>query len=96
MLLALLIPLPALSWPRTDPRYSFTLLFAGGLGFFYSLAQGFILGLHGWGWDFLRDIFGPTVQTQMGLGYGALLVCGGFLFLFTQGLAARGAIKGDV
>ena len=96
VLLTLLIPLPALSWSRTDPRYSFTLLFAGGLGFFYTLAQGFILGLHGWGWDFLRDIFGPTVQTQMGLGYGALLVCGGFLFLFTQGLAARGAIKGDV
>ena len=94
--LALLIPLPALIWPRTDPRHVAALLFGGGFGFVYTLAQGFILGLHGWGWVFLGDLFGPTGQTQIGMGYGALLVCSGFLFLFTQGLAARGAIKGDV
>ena len=94
--LALLVPLPALFLPRTDPRHAAALLFGGGFGFVYMLTQGFILGLHGWGWVFLGDIFGPTTQTQMGLGYGALLVCAGFLFLFTQGLAGRGAIKGDV
>ena len=43
-----------------------------------------------------ETLFGPTTQTQFGMGYGALLVASGFLFLFTQGLAARGAIKGDV
>lgn len=94
--LSLLVPFPALFLPRTDPRHVAALLVGGGFGFAYMLAQGFILGLHGWGWIFLGDIFGPTTQTQMGLGYGALLVCAGFLFLFTQGLAARGAIKGDV
>jgi len=94
--LALLIPLPALIWPRTDPRHVAALLFGGGLGLVYTLAQGFILGLHGWGWVSLGDLFGPTGQTQIGMGYGALLVCSGFLFLFTQGLAARGAVKGDV
>ncbi|MEZ7974142.1 MAG: iron ABC transporter permease [SAR324 cluster bacterium] len=94
--LSLLVPFPALFLPRTDPRHVAVLLVGGGFGFAYMLAQGFILGLHGWGWIFLGDIFGPTTQTQMGLGYGALLVCAGFLFLFTQGLAARGAIKGDV
>ena len=94
--LSLLVPLPALFLPRTDPRHVAALLVGGGFGFAYMLLQGFILGLHGWGWIFLGDIFGPTTQTQMGLGYGALLVCAGFLFLFTQGLAARGAIKGDV
>ena len=94
--LSLLVPFPALFLPRTDPRHVAVLLVGGGFGFAYMLAQGFILGLHGWGWIFLGDIFGPTTQTQMGLGYGALLVCAGFLFLFTHGLAARGAIKGDV
>ncbi|RTZ78428.1 MAG: iron ABC transporter permease, partial [SAR324 cluster bacterium] len=94
--LSLLVPLPALILPRTDPRHATALLLGGGFGFAYTLAQGFILGLHGWGWVFLGDLFGPTGQTQIGMGYGALLVCGGFLFLFTQGLAARGAIKGDV
>ena len=93
--LALLVPLPALFLPRTDPRHAAALLFGGGFGFVYMLTQGFILGLHGWGWVFLGDIFGPTTQTQMGLGYGALLVCAGFLFLFTQGMAGRGAIKRD-
>ena len=30
------------------------------------------------------------------MGYGALLVAGAFLFLFTTGLAGRGAVGGDV
>lgn len=30
------------------------------------------------------------------MGYGALIVASAFLFLFTQGIAARGAINGDV
>ncbi len=93
---ALLVPLPALIWPRTDPRHVVALLFGGGFGFSYMLLQGFVLGLHGWGWGFLGDLFGPTLQTQFGMGYGALLVASGFLFLFTQGLAARGALKGDI
>ena len=94
--LSLLIPLPSLIWPRTDPRHAIILLFGGGFGFVYTLTQGFILGLHGWSWEFFNNLFGSTEQTQIGMGYGALLVCGGFLFLFTQGIAARGAIKGDV
>ena len=94
--LALLIPLPALIWPRTDRRHVAALLLGGGFGFSYMLIQGFVLGLHGWGWGFLGDLFGSTTLTQFGMGYGALLVASGFLFLFTQGLAARGAIKGDV
>jgi hypothetical protein len=33
---------------------------------------------------------------QFGMGYGALLLASSFLFLFTQGIAARGAVNGDV
>ncbi len=68
--LSLLVPLPALILPRTDPRHATALLLGGGFGFAYTLAQGFILGLHGWGWVFLGDLFGPTGQTQIGMGYG--------------------------
>jgi len=96
ILIAIFIPLSAFKWERNDPRYSLTLLYAGGIGFTYTISQGFILGLHGWGWDFLGNILGPTTQTQIGMGYGSLLVCAGFLFIFTQGLASRGAIKGDI
>ena len=96
ILIALIIPISVLKFQRNDPRYSFTLMYAGGIGFAFTISQGFILGLHGWGWDFLANIFGPTSQTQVGMGYGALLVCGGFLFIFTQGLASRGVIKGDI
>ena len=42
--LSLLIPLPSLIWPRTDPRHAIILLFGGGFGFVYTLTQGFILG----------------------------------------------------
>ena len=96
VLIFLIIPLPALNWQRNEPRYSLTLIFAGATGFVYTISQGFVLGLHGWGWNFLTHIFGPTGQTQIGMGYGSLLVCAGFLFIFTQGLAAQGAIKGDI
>ena len=41
-------------------------------------------------------LFGPLDQRQFGMGYGGLLVCAAFLFLLTRGIAARGAINGDV
>jgi len=55
----------------------------GGLGMAYLLVLGFkpaVLGL------------GP----QVGLGYGALLVSAGFLFLLTGGMALLGACRGDM
>ncbi|MCP3687008.1 MAG: iron ABC transporter permease, partial [Gammaproteobacteria bacterium] len=33
---------------------------------------------------------------QFGLGYGAMFVALSFLFALTQGIAARGAVNGDV
>ena len=47
--LAMLVPISVLSLPRSDSRYALILLFCGGLGFVFTLSQGFILGLHGWG-----------------------------------------------
>jgi len=59
------------------------------------LFQGFAVDMKGWAWPILENMFGPLSSGQPGLGYGALLTFGSFLFLFSQGLAARGVIKGD-
>ena len=64
ILIALFIPLSALKWERNDPRYSLTLLYAGGIGFTYTISQGFILGLHGWGWERKREVRRCQCQQQ--------------------------------
>jgi len=55
----------------------------GGLGLIYLMVLGFRPGWLG---------LGP----QTGLGYGAMLVSAGFLFLLTGGLALLGACRGDM
>ncbi len=93
---ALLAPFLVLSRPKNDPLFSIVLLAAGGGGLAYFIFQAFAIGLRGWEFSFLEAMFGPLGTRQFGLGYGALLVSGALLFIFTQGVAARGAIKGDV
>jgi len=92
----LLAPLAILGRPKNDPLYAPVLLAAGGLGLAYVLGQGFTVGLGGWRWEFLAAWFGPLDIRQYGMGYGALLVSAAFLFLLAQGIAARGAVNGDV
>ena len=72
------------------------LVFLGAAGFFYTLAQGFAMGLSGWSWLFLERLFGPLDDRQLGMGGGALVVLASFLFLFSAGLAARGYFRSDV
>lgn len=85
----------ALTRDRTDPDFARTLLFAGGGGFAYLMLQGFLIGIDGWEYAILNDLFGET-DRQFGMGYGALLMAGGLFFLFSRSLAARGAVNGDV
>ncbi|MEE9196298.1 MAG: ABC transporter permease subunit, partial [Alphaproteobacteria bacterium] len=94
--LALLAPVAVLWRPKTDRWFATTLRAAGALGLAYALAQGFAIGLGGWEFEVLANRFGELGDRQFGMGYGALLVFGAFLFLLTQSAAARGAIKGDV
>jgi iron(III) transport system permease protein len=94
--IALLAPLLVLKRPKSDPLFRNVLLLAGGGGLAYLLFQAFAIGLRGWEFSVLEALFGPLETRQFGLGYGALLAAGACLFLFTQGLAARGAVKGDV
>lgn len=93
--LPLAAPAAVLWRRRTDPLSSAVLLAAGSLGAFYLLAQGFSIGIRGWEYPFLEGLFGPLGDRQFGMGYGALLVSASFLFLFAQGIAARGAVNGD-
>jgi iron(III) transport system permease protein len=81
---------------KSDPAYGRILILAGGVGFFWLLAQGFAIGIRGWQFEYLQLIFGSLDDRQFGMGYGAMLVALSFLFVFTQGLAARGAVNGDV
>ncbi len=96
--LAPLLLAPLATWGRakSDPVFGWVLMLAGGAGFFWLLAQGFAIGIRGWQYEYLELAFGPFGERQFGLGYGAILVALSFLFTFTQGLAARGAVNGDV
>ena len=96
LVLPLLLPLAVLGRRKTDPFYAKALIIAGGAGFAYLVAQGFGIGIRGFNFAWLTALFGDLGDRQFGMGYGALIVASSFLFLFTQGIAARGAINGDV
>ena len=92
----LLAPLALWRRDRHDPLFAKALIVIGALGLAVTLGQGFAIGISGWEYRFLEGAFGPLDEKQFGMGYGALLVVGAFLFLMTRGIAARGLIKGDV
>ncbi len=92
----LLAPLLVLHLPKTAPAFSTILILAGGLGFAYLIAQGFGIGIRGYNFAWLTAVFGDLGDRQFGMGYGALLLAASFLFVFSYGVAARGAINGDV
>ena len=93
--LFLLVPLPAVLMRREDPRFGWLLIFGGFGGLAYLLAQGFAIGINGWSWAFMDQLFGSLGDRQFGMGYGALIIGAAFLLIGSQGLAARGAVKGD-
>ncbi len=96
LLLPLLASLAVLKFRKFDPAYGTILIFTGAVGFSILIAQGFGIGIRGFNFDWLTAIFGDLGDRQFGMGYGALFVATSFLFLFTQGIAARGAVNGDV
>jgi iron(III) transport system permease protein len=96
--LALALAAPLLLWRRkkSDPLFGKLLIAVGAVGFAWMMFQGFAIGLRGWQFGWLQNLFGELGDRQFGMGYGALLVGLAFLFLFSLGLAARGAVGGDV
>ncbi len=96
LLLPLIAPLFVLRRNKTDPWYSVVLILAGSFGFAWLIAQGFGIGIRGFNYQWLTALFGDLGDRQFGMGYGALVLASSFLFLFTQGIAARGAVNSDV
>lgn len=96
-LLPLLVPLlmPVVYLTKDVQARATALTAAGIIGIAYMILQGFGFGLHGWSWAFLESVFGQTERFQNGFGYGANVTLFSFLFMLTEGLAARGWMKGD-
>ena len=96
LILPLLAPFAVLRTRKSDPLYARVLIVAGAIGLGWIILQGFSIGIRGWNFGWLQVFFGDLNDRQYGMGYGGMLVAVAFLFLFTQGIAARGAINGDV
>ncbi len=96
LFLPMLAPLFVLGRLKSDPVFAKTLILSGAIGFSYLIAQGFGIGIRGFNFAWLNAIFGELGDRQYGMGYGALLAASAYLFVFTQGIAARGAVNGDV
>ena len=75
---------------------SLLLLALGGAGLLWLVGQGLAIGIGGWQFAFLREGLGSDGPVQYGIGLGAVLVLIAFLFLLTNGVAARGLLKGDL
>jgi iron(III) transport system permease protein len=96
LIVPLFAPLLVLKKRKTDPIYAKVLILAGAVGFAWLIIQGFAIGIRGWNFGWAQTLFGDLNDRQYGMGYGGLFVASAFLFIFTQGIAARGAINGDV
>jgi iron(III) transport system permease protein len=89
------LPLTVIRRPKSDRHAANLLIACGALGLMYGLAQGYAIGPLGWSFATLESAFGPIAARQYGMGWGALLVHAALLFLLTEGLARRGAVRGD-
>ncbi|MXZ50295.1 MAG: iron ABC transporter permease [Rhodobacteraceae bacterium] len=96
VLILLAFPITLISLRKSDPLYARGLILIGGIGFFWLFAQGFAIGIRGYNFSWLESLFGDLGDRQFGMGYGAMLCAVSFLFLFTQGIAARGTVGGDI
>ncbi len=94
--LPLIPPLFLLRRPKNDPGVAYIMIASGLAGMALIIIQGFTIGIAGWEFPGLEALFGPTELRQSGMGYGALALFTAYLFIFTLGIAARGAINGDV
>jgi iron(III) transport system permease protein len=91
----LLLPLTLAGRRKSEPSFGYLLIAVGLAGGAWFLFQGFGIGLRGFQWQWLNAVFGELEDRQFGMGYGAMLAGAAFLFLFSIGLAARGAVGGD-
>jgi iron(III) transport system permease protein len=93
LLVPLAMPLLALRPGQTPAQRARWLILAGLFGLAWLAIQGIAVNHRGpaaWAAPLV-----PARSRQYGIGAGAVLVATSFLFTLTNGLAARGAVKGD-
>lgn len=95
-LLLLLLPLALYGRRKSDPMFSKILIWAGAIGIAWFFIEGYGIGLRGWRYEWLNSLFGELGDRQFGMGYGAMLTACAFLFFLCLGVAARGAVGGDI
>ena len=96
--IGILLLIPFFLWKKekSNTLFGVILIFVGMVGLTYVLLQGFSIGIRGWNFPLLVELFGKLSDRQFGMGYGAAFVGAAFLFMLTLGVAARGAVGGDV
>ena len=85
----------ALFAPNDSKLKTYLLLIGGGVGLFWLFAQGLSIGIRGWQFSWLRDLFGSLSDRQFGMGYGAIFYYLSILFIFSVGVAERRGAYGD-
>jgi len=101
LLVWLLFPIVAIGFsvkkkPESLRKRANILLLCGVGGLLWLAIQGYAIGLKGWNFESLNQLFGTLDDRQFGMGSGALLVTGALLFYLTTGIAGRGAVNGDI
>lgn len=71
------------------------LLWGGWLGIAAIATQGWFIGVHGWSYDWLTQVFGEMDDRQFGIGWGGCIASAAFVVFATTGLALRGRFGGD-
>jgi len=92
----LLLPLLGSLFAHNSTQRANVLIVAGVAGLAWLAIQGFGIGIRGWSFQALSELFGPLDDRQFGMGFGALFLSATFLFYLTTGIAGRGAVNGDV
>ncbi len=96
LLLPLLLPLLSPLFAHSPKQRANVLIVAGVSGLAWLAIQGLGIGLRGWNFDALTQLFGALDDRQFGIGFGGLFLTATFLFYLTTGVAGRGAVNGDV
>jgi len=92
----LAMPLLLRARRKADALFATLLIWVGVAGLTWFFVQGFGIGLRGWRFEWVTNLVGELNDRQFGMGYGAMLTASAFLFFLCQGIAARGAVGGDV
>ena len=92
---AVVVTLPGAMPAGTARRRSTFLIWGGCLGLLAIVAQGLAIGVQGWSYPWLIELFGELDDRQFGMGIGGALAFFSFVVLLTDGLALRGLFRGD-